>query len=311
LLAEMALEEHVAQPLGVSVLEAARLVKRKIDSRMADAIFKEVATRGFEPRKVVLVSYGGAGPAHCCGFARELGVKRVVVPPFSPVFSAFGAANLGQLHIHERSVYLVVYNPLTREVTLDLETVNGLIAELEDLGREDLVRQGFSRTLVEHQIEFDMRYGNQLVQLSVLSPVSRLRGVDDILSLIDVFSDTYAKRYGERAAAPEAGVKIAAVRVLSWVPGGRVSLRGDGDGAATAREEEERRPVAAGGRLCHFTAQEEGLMTAVYRWGELSPGARIDGPAIVEAPHTTFVVESGWEFRLDANGTAWLTDRVS
>ncbi len=80
LLAELTLEEHVAQPLGISVIEAARQIKRKVDAKMADAIFKEVATRGFDPRKVVLVSYGGAGPAHCCGFARELTVRSVVFP---------------------------------------------------------------------------------------------------------------------------------------------------------------------------------------------------------------------------------------
>jgi N-methylhydantoinase A len=302
LLAELALEEHVAQPLGISVIEAARQIKRKVDAKMADAIFKEVAIRGFDPRKVVLVSYGGAGPAHCCGFARELGVIQVLVPPFSSVFSAFGAANLGQLHIHERSAYLVVYNPLTREITLDIPEVNRIINELEEQGREDLVRQGFPAALVQHQVEFDMRYGNQLVQLSVVNPVPRLQTEDDILGMIDGFNETYAKRYGERAAAPEAGVKVAAIRVLSWVPSERVPLRAE-------RKGEEVRPTPVGERLCYFTEEEQGLVTAIYRWADLRPGARIDGPAIVEAPHTTFVVEPGWEFQLEAGDTVWLKDQ--
>ena len=307
MIADIALEEHVAQPLGISVIEAARLVKRKVDATMADAIFKEVATRGFDPRKVVLVSYGGAGPAHCCGFARELGVIQVLVPPFSSVFSAFGAANLGQLHIHERSAYLVVYNPLTREITLDIDHVNSVIEEVETLGRSDLVRQGFAAAEVQHQLEFDMRYGNQLVQLSVLSPVQRLRSIDDILDMIEEFNATYAKRYGERAAAPEAGVKIASIRVLSWVPSAQVSLRPPDSSTDQATAVQ---PQAAGERQCYFTHDEEAQTTPIYKWADLVVGACINGPAIVEASHTTFVVEPGWEFQLDTGDLVRLTDRA-
>lgn len=298
-LSELAIEEHVAEPLGISIPEAAKLIKRKVDANMADAIFKEVSTRGFDPRRVTLLSYGGAGPVHCCGFARALGVNRVLIPPFSSVFSALGAANLRQLHIHERSAYLVVYNPLTREITLDVDEVNRMIVELEEQGREDLVRQGFAASTVQHQVELDMRYGNQLVQLSVACPVRRLAGVADILSLVEVFSETYSKRFGERAAAPEAGIKIAAVRVLSWTPGETVPLRQNVNGKPF-------QPQPSGQRLCHFTSSDTGIETPTYRWLDLHEGARIAGPAIVEAPHTTFVVEPGWRFELGSSREVWM-----
>jgi N-methylhydantoinase A len=298
-LAELAIEEHIAEPLGISVVEAAKLVKRKVDANMADAIFKEVSTRGFDPRRVTLLSYGGAGPVHCCGFAQALGVRRVLVPPFSSVFSALGAANLGQLHIHERSAYMVVYNPLTREITLDVREVNAIIDELEQQGLEDLIRQGFSSSVIHHQLEFDMRYGNQLVQLSVLSPVRRLQGVDDVLNMIEVFSETYSKRFGARSAAPEAGVKIAAIRVLSSVPGETVALRSTGNGGPT-------RPEPVGTRVCHFPGSPDAVTAAIYRWTDLPSGAVVEGPAVVEAPQTTFVVEPGWRFERGAGGEVWM-----
>ncbi|MGH7803812.1 MAG: hydantoinase/oxoprolinase family protein, partial [Candidatus Binatia bacterium] len=188
------------------------------------------------------------------------------------------------------------------ELTLDLERVNGMIDELQLAGREDLVRQGFTANEVEHQVEFDMRYGNQLVQLSVKSPVPRLRDLDDVLSTIEVFSLTYAKRFGERAAAPEAGVKIIAVRVLAWVPAEKIPLRGQ-DGSA------QNHPSPSSTRTCHFWTEEKPVETAVYRWRNLQPGATVDGPAIVEAPHTTFVVEPGWEFRLGSAGEVRMTAR--
>jgi len=299
-LAELSIEEHISGELGMSPVQAALLIKSRVDAKMADAVFKEVSTRGFDPRKTVLVSYGGAGPVHCCGFAQKLGVNRIVIPPFSAVFSAFGAANLEQLHVHERSSYLIVYNPLTRKITLDIDAVNATVEELEARGLEDLTRQGFSRDNVRHKLEFDMRYGNQLVQLSVSSPVARLSGVDDILGLVSAFSETYSIRYGERSACPEAGVKIVAVRVLSWVPGERVSMLGDHQNGA-------KRDVAPSGhRDCYFSEESGAVKTGIYKWLDLPVGARIDGPAVVEAPHTTFVVAPGWEFELGGAGLVWL-----
>jgi N-methylhydantoinase A len=300
-LAELAIEEHIGEPLGISVLEAAKLIKRKVDANMADAIFKEVSTRGFDPKNLKLLSYGGGGPVHCCGFARALEAKSVLVPPFASVFSAFGAGNLGQLHIHERSAYLVVYNPLTRQMTLEIDQVNKMIDELEGLGSEDLVRQGFGVADVEHQVEFDMRYGNQLVQLSVLSPVKRLREIDDVLAMIEVFSKTYASRFGAGASAPEAGIKIIAVRVLAWVKAEKIPLAGQ-NGAAPYR------PGATGSRSAHFWTHDQPIDTAVHRWVDLKAGAVIEGPAIVEAPHTTFVVEPGWDFHLGSAGEVWMND---
>jgi N-methylhydantoinase A len=186
-------------------------------------------------------------------------------------------------------------------MTLEVEQVNTMIDELEGLGREDLVRQGFAPHDVEHQVEFDMRYGNQLVQLSVLSPVKRLRGVDDVLAMIEVFSKTYASRFGAGASAPEAGIKIIAVRVLSWVPAEKIPLAGQ-NGA------KGHRPNPASSRTAHFWTHEQAVETPVYRWTDLKPGAVIDGPAIVESPHTTFVVEPGWDFHLGSAGEVWMND---
>jgi N-methylhydantoinase A len=269
---------------------------------MADAVFMEVATRGYDPRKINLLSYGGAGPVHCCGFAKALGVSRVMVPPFSAVFSAFGAANLRQLHIHENSVYLTVYNPLTRELTLDIGHVNHLCEDLEAQGRGDLLRQGFGPDEVKHQVEFDMRYGNQLVQLSVPSAKSRLTDIDDILNLIGAFGENYSKRFGEKAAAPEAGIKIVAVRVVSWVPGEPVKLE-------TSNDVTKNHPRPSGTRKCYLPDHREGVETSIYRWGDLHAGANLPGPAIVEAPHTTLLVEPGWELSLGTSREVWLDRR--
>jgi N-methylhydantoinase A len=194
---------------------------------------------------------------------------------------------------------------MTRKITLDIDAVNAMVGELEEQGVEDLTRQGFSRDAVRHRLEFDMRYGNQLVQLSVSSPVARLKEVDDILGLVTAFSEAYSRHYGERSACPEAGVKIVAVRVLSWVPGERVSLLGD-------HENGGRRGVKPSAhRDCYFSDESGAVRTAIYKWAELPVGARIGGPAVVEAPHTTFAVAPGWEFQLGGAGLVWLRDKAA
>jgi len=131
--------------------------------------------------------------------------------------------------------------------------------------------------------------------------VKRLNDVDDVLAMIEVFSKTYASRFGAKASAPEAGIKIIAVRVLSWVAAEKIPLAGH-NGA------KEYTPSANASRTCHFWTEEQPIDTPIYRWADLKPGALIDGPAIVESPHTTFVVESGWDFRLGSAGEVWLND---
>ncbi len=93
-----------------------------------------------------------------------------------------------------------------------------------------------------------------------------------------------------------------AVRVLSWVPGERVSMMGDHQNGA------KHDVTPSGHRDCYFSEESGAVKTGIYRWLDLPVGARIDGPAVVEAPHTTFVVAPGWEFELGGAGLVWLQD---
>src|SRR5207244_649729 len=81
-------------------------------------------------------------------------------PPYSSVFSALGAGNMPQLHIHERSVPLVLFDATSRAMFTDFGRFNAIVAELEGKGRADLQRQGLPGAAVRHRLELDMRYGN-------------------------------------------------------------------------------------------------------------------------------------------------------
>jgi N-methylhydantoinase A len=297
--AERAIEEHIAKPTGLSMIEAAKAVKRKVDANMASAIFKEVAVKGYNPKNFVILSYGGGGPIHACGYASKIGISRILIPPFSSVFSALGAGNMDQLHIHEKSLYLMLYDATKRHVLDDYTTINETIEELEGRGREDLVRQGADPADIRMRVEFDMRYGNQLAQIGIASPINRVNEPQDIITLLDIFSENYAQRFGEGSQAPEAGVRINVIRVIAYVEHERLNLE-------RSHNSIDDKPDPRTSRECHFPDLEAPVMTPVFDVDAVKDGMKIAGPALIETPRTTYLVEPGWTLTMGLMGSAMM-----
>src|SRR2546425_2599445 len=101
--ARAAIEARVAAPLGLDALEAAAGIYEVVTARMGDLIRKVTVESGHDPREFCLLSYGGAGGAHCAAFAAQLGIKRVVVPYAAAVFSALGMVLSDIAYRHVRS----------------------------------------------------------------------------------------------------------------------------------------------------------------------------------------------------------------
>src|SRR5690349_20292524 len=107
-LAEAAIREHIADPLGLSVTDAALGIVEVTNAKMANALENEIIGRGFDPRDFVLMSYGGAGPFHAVGYARTLGIDTIVVPgEAASVWSAFGISQADIRYQHEASVAML------------------------------------------------------------------------------------------------------------------------------------------------------------------------------------------------------------
>lgn len=295
--AERAIEEHLCKPTGMTVIEAAKAIRRKVDANMASAIFKEVAVKGYNPKQFKILSYGGGGPLHACGYSSEIGINEIIIPPFSSVFSALGAGNMNQLHIHERSLYLMLFDANTRSILDDFAVFNSTIAELEEKGRDDLLRQGVDPAEIRTKVELDMRYGNQLAQIGVTCPFERLETTEQVIQLLDVFSVSYARRFGEGSQAPEAGVRVNVIRVVSYVEHEHLDLP-KSTLVSTAK------PAPRTTRLCHFSSVDVALETAVYDHDAIDEGMKVEGPALIETPHTTYLVEPGWTLTMGRQGAA-------
>ena len=137
-----AIEETLCDDLDVEPIAAALLVKEKVDSNMANGVNTELRVRGYDPKDFTMLAYGGNGPLHCCGIASKLKINKILATPFSSVFSAVGAGNMHQMHIHETSLFMVLYDSTSRKVFDNYSKFNDLVVELSKRGQADLLRQG-------------------------------------------------------------------------------------------------------------------------------------------------------------------------
>jgi N-methylhydantoinase A len=204
-----------------------------------------------------------------------------------------------QLHFHERGAHVVMYNATDRSLYDKYSEFNAIVEELERLGTEDLVRQGFSPDVVEHRLEMDLRYGNQLVTTAVVFDINRMNGVGDVLHMIRTFSDIYGQRYGEGSQAPEAGIRVQTIRVAAYVDGDAVQFESlEYDGERTV-------PTPIGHRKVHFVKESAPIDTPTYDAAALDHERVVPGPAIVTTENTTYLVEPTWRLEPTPQGAVW------
>lgn len=300
--ARSAIENALCDELDCEVVEAALLIREKVDANMANGLFTELRARGYDPKDFTMLAYGGNGPLHCCGIAQNLDIDRILAPPFSSVFSAVGAGNIHQLHIHERSLYMVLYDSNSQKLLDDYGRFNAIVAELKERGTQDLLRQGVDRADIRHRLELDMRYGNQLVQTTAVIDKHVLEGPVDVLAMIQQFSDDYGKRFGEGSQAPEAGIRINTIRVAAFVHHETVNFE---DLKPLPPDQRSAPPEPLSRRACWFVGHAQPFDTPVWARADIAPGMQVSGPAIIASEVTTFLVNPGWHFVAGRQNASW------
>ena len=300
--ARRAIEDQLGEFLDCDVIEASKLVKQTVDADMANGVATELRAFGYDPSDFTLLSYGGNGPLHACGIAQKLGIDRILAPPYAAAFSACGAGTLNQMHIHEMSTFLVLFQSVTKSLFTDYDRFNKMVAELERRGREDLLRQGMNERDIRYRLELDMRYGNQRVTTSVATDLHRFNSLHDVAQIIDQFHRSYGERFGEGSQSPAAGVRINTIRVCSFVELESVQFEDIRPGRRSAAT-----PAPLSIRKCHFIGEKKPIDTPIYDRTALEHGVVICGPAIITTAHTTYLVEPGWKFEAAAQNAVWFT----
>jgi N-methylhydantoinase A len=276
-LAEAAIRQKIADPLGIDVTAAARGILEIVDSRMGDLIRKLTIERGVDPREFALFSYGGAGPTHVGAYAREAGIAKAVVSPHAAVFSALGIAASDIVRVYSRS------SPMRSP--FDPQRVNALLATLEQRAAQDLTT---SETTLSRS--FEMRFRHQVHQVKVPAPGGAL-GERELAEVVERFVALYEQSFGKGTAAREAGVEILTFHVVATthrVPLNLAESRMDGADASAAR---------SGSRKVWFDGAF--VEAPIYEHAKLRPGNRVRGPAVVEGKNTTLPLHPGQELSVD------------
>lgn len=286
--AERAVREQVAEPLGLGVDEAAAGVRRIVESQMADLLREVTIGRGHDPRSFVLYAYGGAGPMHCAGYGRELGVERIVVPATSMVHSAYGALASDILFSAERSRIL---QGSADGSGLDPGVIEAEFAALEGECRAALAASGVAESEWEISRFAEMRYRSQTHELLVPVPAGPID--EPLVDLIAArFHEVYETTYGEGAAFVDAGIEIETFRVEAL---GRTTKPAFAERVAG-------RPAASRTREVYVPEEAGRVSVEVVDWLDLDAGMRVPGPAIIEHPGTTVVVGTGQVAAVDTYG---------
>jgi len=279
--AERAVRTHIAEPLGLSVEEAALGIHRVVNENMASAAREHVLEKGQDPRRYAMMAFGGAGPVHAFQVARLLGAQTVVVPVGAGVTSALGflttpvATERTQSHVQ-------------RLERMDWGAVNDALAAMEQEGRAFLRRADVPKGEIEVERRADMRYGGQGHEITVSLPDGRL-STGTVSQIVENFEAAYRTRYGR--LVEDAPIESVTWRVLVKEPPQAPTLRP----TARATDAEARK----GARQVRFPERDEAVECPVYDRYALAPDTRIDGPAIVEERESTVVAGPGSTVTVD------------
>ena len=281
--AERLLEDKIAKPLKMDLMEAADGVLDIINVKMEEAIKAVSSQRGYDIRDFTLVAFGGGGPMHAGRMALDLGIPSVLIPLTPGVHSALGLLMSDVKHDYVRSKLVGLDD-------LDLNEINPMFSRLIDQAKADLHDEGFQDSEIKMEPYLDLRYAGQGYELTVPCPMPPLSKQD--LALMRGRFDTMHEQNSGHKAETEP-VELVSLRLISFglVPQAKLS-----PGKVTGRTIEQ---AKTGTRKVFFGKRHGLLNTQIYNRDVLESGHKISGPAIVEQLDTTTVIHPEQEATVD------------
>jgi len=278
-------------------VECAAGICRIVELQMADVIRKVTVEKGFDPREFVLFAFGGAGPAHAGIFARELGVRKVVIPQrkAASTWCAFGAAAADVLHIFEHTEIMATPVPAAR--------INKSLSLLESNAKALMAKEGIAEGRQRFEFSLDVRHKGQINEVEVLLRHSRLPAGYET-SLRNDFVTRYEKLYGRGSALAGAQLEIVVcrLRARALTPRPKLVASKRTTKAIPAKARLKKRSI-------YWPDLKKPVITPVFDGDQLAAGNTIAGPAIVETADTTVVVHPRQTLTLDRLGNFELAFR--
>jgi acetone carboxylase, beta subunit len=290
--AREAIRAQIAEPVALSVEEAAAGVVELFEDHLKNTVIGQVLGKGYAPVNYTLLSYGGGGPLHAAGYTRGLNFEDVLVPAWAAGFSAFGCACGDFEYRHDRTVDVPLL-PGSGEAGWQAvaDALNVAWDSLDDKVAGEFAASGVAREAITFTPLLRAQYFGQLNDLELASPVSRLRSKGDVDAVLEVFEELYAKIYRRSARTPEFGHMFTSAISRGSVQVEKPQLPDEPlDAEIPADAQKDTRNIWHHG----------GWVSArIFEMERLRAGNVIEGPAVIEDPATTFVVPPGAAAELD------------
>ena len=288
--AKKAIAERIGSKLNLAGEYAALGISEVVDENMANAARVHAIESGKDLRPRTLIAFGGAAPLHAARVAEKLGIGWVLIPANAGVGSAVGL-------LRAPVAYEIVRGRLMRLSGFDPGAVNRLLAEMRNEA-EAVVRQGAPDAQLTEQRSAFMRYRGQGHEITVELPVREFTAADRA-TITTLFEDAYRRLYSR----PIPGVEI---EILSWVIALGAPAQGELAIAVPAPPSE---PTPRARRAVFDLEAGTFADVPIYWRADLSPGARIEGPAVIAEDDTSTVISPLFDALIDEFGYIALTRR--
>ncbi len=289
-----AMREYIADPLGISTIEAAEGVLRIAVTAMSFAVKGVSTERGHDAASFALIAYGGAGPLHASAVAREIGIQKLIIPRAPGHFCAFGM-------LYSDLRYDFVRTWMTALAKAPFDEIERIYQDMTAEGEKALNASGIRPHKVVVHRAADMRYVGQEHAVTIDLPIHLFRD-RDVEGIKRSFDQVHQLRYGTSAPAEPAQIvslRVAVTGVMKKPALERIAKGGRKPAASASR----------GSRTVYFSELGKSVKTPTFARTELRAGNRIEGPALVEEYASTTVVLPG--DRLDVDDFANLVISVA
>jgi N-methylhydantoinase A len=283
--AREAVSQHIADPLGLSIEEAAAGVIRVVNANMVRGISVNSTQKGYDLREFSLLAFGGAGPLHAVELAQDLGMTRVIVPPYCSVFSAFGAVASDVRHDYVQTV-------AWSEAALEAAQAEEVFAALEARAMVLLVEEKVPEERIRLHRSADIRYEGQSYELTIPLRSTGPLGAGDIQQMISDFHARHQQIYAY--SDQKESVEVISLRLAAEGLVPELRLRSSDQIPSGPPTPKSQRPI-------HFPGSGF-LESYVYEREDLVPGHAMLGPCLIEEQTSTTVIPTGWRARIDPYG---------
>ena len=288
-----AIQEKVGDAFGMDTDEAAMSILRVAEANMYNALKLISVRRGYDPRDFTMVAFGGGGPMHCAYLAKELNIRKVIVPIAAPVFSAWGMLMTDVRHDY-------IQTNIRRMNEVSAEELNDMWESLLSQAQEQSEKEDIPKENIVCNYIADMRYMGQEHTVKVnVPPIPWSEETKE--EIIQRFHDTHEHFYTFRLT--DTPTEIVNLHLVAY---GRLTK------PELAKIPPQEGPVEDAKKEIRkvYYAEDGWMDTPVYLREKLGRGAVLDGPVIVEEAAASAVAAKGQRITVDDYGNLIIETEV-